>query len=231
MKHVGAKINSPGAAVTRGRLLEAAACLFAEKGFHAVSVRDVTRRARANLASVGYHFGSKEQLFVDALCREVRPLNESRMAALAALEAAGRPPPLRAVLDAFARSMVTEAVSDPGRGMRLHRLLSRAFAESDEIARRVFRQEMLPVALRFLAAIRRAVPGLPAERVGMGIALYAGCVVHALRWAVQPPLPELRRAGAPRLDDLMDSLVGFGEAGFRSLARAPAGRGRGRGLR
>lgn len=231
MKRTDTQIHSPGATATRTRLLDAAARLFAEKGFHAVSVRDVTRLARANLAAVGYHFGSKEQLFVDALCREVRPLNERRLAALAALETGGRRPPLRAVLDTFARPLVEEAMSDPARGTRLHRLLSRAFAESDEIARRVFRQEMLPVALRFLAAIRRAAPELPAERVGMGIALYAGCVVHALRWAVQPPLPELRRAGAPRLDDLMVSLVDFGEAGFRSLARAPAGRGRGRGTR
>jgi AcrR family transcriptional regulator len=153
MKRTHTTIHSPGAEATRERLLDAAARLFAEKGFHAVSVRDVTRRARANLASVGYHFGSKEQLFVDALCREVRPLNESRMAALAALEAAGRPPTLRAVLDAFARSMVTEAVSDPGRGTRLHRLLSRAFAESDEIAQR-FRRS----AAR-LRSCRRAASG------------------------------------------------------------------------
>lgn len=222
---------TPGSAATRARLLDAAACLFAEKGFHAVPVRDVTRRARANLASVGYHFGSKEQLFVDALCREVRPLNERRLAALAALEAGGRRPPLRAVLGAFARPLVEEAMSDPVRGTRLHRMLSRAFAESDEIARRVFRQEMLPVALRFLAAIRRAQPKLPADKAGMGLALYAGCMVHALRWAVQPPLPELRRAGPPRLADLMGDLADFGEAGFRSLVRAPAARARGRGRR
>ena len=45
------------------RLLDVAADLFARDGFDAVSVRQITSRAKANLGAVTYHFGSKEALF------------------------------------------------------------------------------------------------------------------------------------------------------------------------
>lgn len=45
------------------RLLAVAAALFAREGFDAVSVRDITSKAKANLGAVTYHFGSKEALF------------------------------------------------------------------------------------------------------------------------------------------------------------------------
>ena len=45
------------------RLLAVAADLFAREGFDAVSVRQITGRAKANLGAITYHFGSKEALF------------------------------------------------------------------------------------------------------------------------------------------------------------------------
>lgn len=204
---------------TRNRLLDAAEALFADRGYPAVSMRDIARRARVNLAAAGYHYGSKENLFVEAISRRIRPLNERRLATLSALEARNKPPLLAEIFDAFARAMIEEAVGNPETGRRLNRLLSRAFAESDEIAQHVFRQELLHVALRFIQAVRRASPGLSEEQAGLGLALYAGCVIHMLRWVSSPPFPDLVRAqDAPDVDTLMDTLVSFGSAGFKQLA-------------
>lgn len=52
----------PGDA-TRKRLLEAARHLFSERGFAAVTVRDITRAARTNVAAINYHFGGKLGLY------------------------------------------------------------------------------------------------------------------------------------------------------------------------
>ena len=52
---------------TKARLLEAAGEEFAEKGFELARVRAICERAGANLAAVNYHFGDKEQLYVEAL--------------------------------------------------------------------------------------------------------------------------------------------------------------------
>ena len=48
---------------TRARLLDAATRLFAERGFHNVSVRDICAEAGANVAAVNYHFDGKLGLY------------------------------------------------------------------------------------------------------------------------------------------------------------------------
>ena len=50
---------------TRERLLEKAEILFAQKGYHAVSVREITAAARCNMASVNYHFKNKKNLYIE----------------------------------------------------------------------------------------------------------------------------------------------------------------------
>jgi AcrR family transcriptional regulator len=60
-------VDSSRQAQTRTRLLEAAACEFAEHGFHHATVRDICKRAEANVAAVNYHFGDKEGLYAATL--------------------------------------------------------------------------------------------------------------------------------------------------------------------
>ena len=60
------------APATKTRLLDVAARLFAEKGHDGVSVRDITSRAKTNIAAIAYHFGGKEGLYVAALRHAVQ---------------------------------------------------------------------------------------------------------------------------------------------------------------
>jgi AcrR family transcriptional regulator len=57
---------------TKDRLVAAAASLFAERGFHATSVRDIARRAGANVAAGHYHYGSKKALYLEVLREQFR---------------------------------------------------------------------------------------------------------------------------------------------------------------
>jgi TetR/AcrR family transcriptional regulator, regulator of cefoperazone and chloramphenicol sensitivity len=52
---------------TRERVLRSAAQLFADRGFKKVTVRDICRAARANVAAVNYHFGDKGGLYREVL--------------------------------------------------------------------------------------------------------------------------------------------------------------------
>ena len=68
----GPRANRAGA--TREALIAAARALFAERGYHDVSVRDVTARAGVTRGSLTHHFGGKEALFLavfDAVEREL----------------------------------------------------------------------------------------------------------------------------------------------------------------
>lgn len=54
---------------TKEKILEVARVLFADKGFDGTSVRDIAKAAEVNVASVNYHFDSKENLFHEILMK------------------------------------------------------------------------------------------------------------------------------------------------------------------
>jgi len=60
---------------TRLQLLEAAAEVFAERGFDAATVREICDKAGANIASVNYHFRDKETLYAEVLKHALRRAN------------------------------------------------------------------------------------------------------------------------------------------------------------
>ena len=60
------KTPREGTARTCGKLLEAAAEIFSEKGFRDATIAEICQRAGANIAAVNYHFGSKETLYSEA---------------------------------------------------------------------------------------------------------------------------------------------------------------------
>ena len=71
---------------TRYRILDTAESLFAEQGFSATSLRNITTAAGVNLAAVNYHFRSKEGLIEAVFARRVAPLNAERLELLTAAE-------------------------------------------------------------------------------------------------------------------------------------------------
>jgi AcrR family transcriptional regulator len=74
---------------TRERVLRAAAQLFADRGFKKVTVRDICRAARANVAAVNYHFGDKSGLYREVLQRAIDTVRATSEAARVAGE--GKP--------------------------------------------------------------------------------------------------------------------------------------------
>lgn len=211
---------APSLCGTRARLLEAAAEIFAERGYADGAVREVTGRAGANLAAVGYHFGSKEKLFQEAVRERLRELNGRRRADLAAARAAAAPGPiaLEAVLRAFAGALVEEAGRPDARGRWFQRMVVRAFADTEEILRPIFAEEMLPAAREFVGEIVRGHPHWPVERIVQGVLFYAGSMVNLLCWLGRPLGPlELARLDLAEAPRRLDDLVAFGAAGLRAL--------------
>ncbi|MFJ9339198.1 TetR/AcrR family transcriptional regulator [Streptomyces sp. NPDC101733] len=57
------------ASATRGRILDAARDLFAERGYERATVRDIAERAGSNQALLFRYFGSKQGLLTEVLAR------------------------------------------------------------------------------------------------------------------------------------------------------------------
>jgi AcrR family transcriptional regulator len=56
-----------GNGATRQRLLDTAGEIFAAHGFRGATVREICRKAGANVAAVNYHFGGKAGLYAEVL--------------------------------------------------------------------------------------------------------------------------------------------------------------------
>ena len=104
---------------TRERLLKAAEHLFAEHGFKNVTVRDICRAARANVAAVNYHFGDKMGLYREVLQIAIDAVRATTDAGRKAGK--GQPPEekLRRYLSVFLHRVMT-----PGHE-NVHRLIQR----------------------------------------------------------------------------------------------------------
>ncbi|NIK56186.1 TetR family transcriptional regulator [Kribbella shirazensis] len=63
----------PGGPDTRGEILRAARESFADKGFAATSIRAVARQAGVDAALVHHYFGSKDELFIEAMALPLDP--------------------------------------------------------------------------------------------------------------------------------------------------------------
>jgi AcrR family transcriptional regulator len=61
---------------TKDRILDSAELLFAQQGIASTSLRAITDHADVNLASVNYHFQSKDALVQAVLNRRLNPINQ-----------------------------------------------------------------------------------------------------------------------------------------------------------
>jgi AcrR family transcriptional regulator len=93
---------------TKERLLEAARGLFAERGFHNATVRDIAARAHTNLASINYYFRSKDDLYREVLSHSFRKAIDTEDAGVDGTGTATREDKLRL----FIRSLIPKAIED-----------------------------------------------------------------------------------------------------------------------
>lgn len=206
---------------TKGRILDVAERLFMEHGFSATSLRLITSEAKVNLASVNYHFGSKEALIEAVLTRRLAPLNKARVEALVALEReAPQPPTVESILRAFIGAAL-KVGEDPKRGGSIFlRLLGRAFTEPTEHVRAVLQKQYADVAFRFREALARALPGLPEKELVWRMQFTFGAISYTLAETdVLQLFSTCDLSDTDSYEAIMNRLVTFLAAGFKAEPR------------
>ena len=192
---------------TKDTILDAAEALFAEQGFEATSLRQLTQRAGVNLAAVNYHFGSKESLVKAVLSRRIEPINEERVRRLDALSS----PTLEEVVRAFLEPAL-QAIGRDGGGMA--RIFGRVTAEQPPFLREFFASQWGALARRFVAALQAAAPGVDAHAAWLRMHFTVGAMAHTLQNAHM--LAEIS-GGDCRVDDdaaVLEQLVAYAVGGF-----------------
>jgi len=137
-------------------ILVTAERLFAERGYHGVSIRDIADEAGVPLALVGYHFGPKLEL-LHAIFRERSGYIGERLEALASAQReAPKSQLLERIVEAFIAPVLTVAEQPEGRNFV--RLLARGITEQLPEAEAPIRELFDPLAHAFIDALTAAVP-------------------------------------------------------------------------
>jgi len=173
---------------TRERIIEVAERLFAEHGFEATSLRQITQQAGVNLAAVNYHFGSKEGLLKQLLVRRIVPMNLKRMEMLkSCLEEKGSPS-LHKIFRAVLLPFFETGLPDGQYDLVFVRLLGRTFSEPPAYMIEIYQEHFQAMSVAFLDAIKLALPDLSsAERVWrfhFAVSLMLGSFAQRQRVAV-----------------------------------------------
>ncbi len=167
---------------TKTIILYAAEALFAEQGFAATSLRNITSKAGVNLASVNYHFGSKDLLIEAIFERRIIPMNERRIERLEALERSYKEKqiPLEDLIEAFTGPALELASDEKRGGAVFTKLLGRTYTEPSQILQESIRKLYGPVIERFKAAFGRVLPELPAEELYWRMHFMVGLLAYLM---------------------------------------------------
>jgi AcrR family transcriptional regulator len=201
-------------AATKAAVFATAERLFALNGFQKVSVRDITAAAAVNLASVNYHFGSKDALLFEIFRRRTAELNRerARMLHLAADRHGGKPP-VRDILEALFAPPLRWSSPEHPRRISVQFII-RARSEGTEAVREVLRTDVSHLR-RFADALLGARPDLPREEIYWRLHFALG-MTHNNRFAEFDRLHVLSE-GLTRESDveaLLRRMLDFAEAGF-----------------
>lgn len=123
--------------------------------------------SEANLAAVGYHFGSKAELMAAVARRAIEPINAAQCAGLEKLLARTPDPPVSELVEAFAGPLFDEMSADDEGGARTSRLIVTILSDPAEEARSWTGPGEDTVRERYLAAFARD-PAFPQRNCGSG---------------------------------------------------------------
>lgn len=190
---------------THAKLLDAAGAVFAERGFHDATVREICARAGANIAAVNYHFGDKLGLYTEVLRNAVRGDQLERMRSVAGQNV----PPEQALRRLI--KLRLRGVGEGDRPARLVLLMAHEFAQPTPAMSRVVNEALRPMYDR-LRDIVGAILGLPRDHDTTRLCTHSviGQIVH---YVVARPIlarlwPELKMTPA-QVDRIADHIADF----------------------
>jgi AcrR family transcriptional regulator len=201
---------------TRQRLLEAAGEVFAARGFHKTTVREICRRARANVAAINYHFHNKQGLYAAVLKYTLRCASEKYAMPSAPVTRANAVKQLRAIVAAR-----LSVVFDPGRPAWHGKLMAREVIEPTAALDALVEDELEPLFRRLESCVLALLgPRADAERArlcALSIASQWTFYFHA-----RPVIARLHpscKFGPKDIHDLAEHIADFSLAALRQLKR------------
>lgn len=207
----------------RERILDAAEQLFAQHGFDGVTMRQIMGAAGADVALAYYHFKSKRDLFDAVMLRRVELLNQLRLEALEKVERSHKddPPTVDEIIAAFVNPLLEQLARDHEKWRYYYALVAQ-INNSPEFGGKLMTRYFDPLVRRFIAALRKALPGCDEADLFWSYHFLSGALT--LTFAETGRIDNLS-GGLCRSDDMAAAnarMPTFIAAGFRALCRPAA---------
>jgi len=202
---------------TRRQLLEAAGEVFAAAGFRQATVREICRRAGANIAAVNYHFGDKEALYAEVLRQAHRQAFE-KYPLLPGLGADASPADK---LRVFVRSFLLR-IFDSEPTAWFGKMMLREMIEPTGALDSLLEERMRPMADQIRGIVAEILGCLPNDEQARlcSLSVVSQCVFyHHCRRVVARLFPE-QRLDATAIEPLADHITRFSLAAMRHLPEA-----------
>jgi len=166
----------------RARLLDAAEELFGAGTYREVTIRDIARLAAAPLGVATYHFPSKEDLFREVLSRRLDEHVAGMRTGLEKLLAkSGDIAPSAEQIIKVLLDSILERAAQSREWTNYVRVIARATTSVDrEPFMAAYNQKLLPVALAYYSALRRAFPQATDEALLVSFNFLIAIVVFAI---------------------------------------------------
>jgi TetR/AcrR family transcriptional regulator, regulator of cefoperazone and chloramphenicol sensitivity len=197
---------------TRQRLLDAAGEVFADRGFDQATVREICRKAGANIAAVNYHFGNKQKLYAavfDYSQKWARQWIDLPSPADASAEDR-----LRDFIRQFLRRLL-----DPGRPSWHDRLMAREMTEPTHALRTLVDSEIRPRLLSLQQIVLDLAGEIPPRAAAKCAASVVGQMLHyhfarPVLKLVSPIYADLDQ----HIEELADHVTRFSLAGIAATS-------------
>ncbi len=197
-------------------ILLAAEKLFAQSGYHAVTIRQIADEAAVPLALVGYYHGQKHELF-EAIFDHWSPTIEERLSGLQTAVDIGGPDLLRHIVEAFVQPVLRMRASSEGEFYAL--LVARELSYASPEADRVLRRHFDPMAHAYIAALQAALPHANVGDAAWAYQFALGALLHHM--SDQRVARLSNGVNTPNDVASHPMLVRFIEGGIRAALPAP----------
>jgi AcrR family transcriptional regulator len=147
---------------TRDRLVEATRALLAERGDDAVTLRDITDAADANVAAVSYHFGCLQALVQATIKEAIGTMIDSQIERLGELDADAT---VEQIATAIAHTVVTAVGQPRCADHSFLRIMARALADPPPELAEWIRETRARSDAELLAHMTNALPGVTADEL------------------------------------------------------------------
>ena len=206
------------------RILDAAEQLFAEFGYHGVTLKDVAARVGVSSTLIHYHFSGKESLFEAVWSRKAPISARNRLEAMRRYAAeVGPDVTVEGALHAWIDTDLDLQIQEPEQWVAFGKITAQANSAAGWGAEKMTNY-FNPVVLALIDLLKKAMPGCDEETIFWGYHFVSGAMTH--NWARSRRLDELSH-GLCTSDDFVSikrHMAKFMAAGFQAICQGSAAR-------